>query len=49
MSQITKLQMKNEKLQPTTYNVSKFASNKTNKNKNHKSYTTKLQIYTLQY
>jgi hypothetical protein len=26
-----------------------FASNKINKNKNHKSYITKLQIYKLQY
>jgi hypothetical protein len=29
--------------------IYKFARNKINKNKNHKSYITKLQIYALQY
>ncbi len=37
--EITKLQMKNEKLQPTNNNVSKFISNK-----NTCKYCTKLQI-----
>jgi hypothetical protein len=42
--------MKNEKLQPTNNNVSKFTSNKTHAciTQNYKLQATKLQVYNLQ-
>ncbi len=47
---ITKLQMKDEILQPTNNNVSKFTSNKTHViiAQNYKLQVTKLQVYNLQ-
>jgi hypothetical protein len=44
---ITKLQMKNEKLQPTNNNVSKFTNHKTHASiaQNYKLQVTKLQVY----